>query len=204
MSKVKLGISAINTLQLLEKAQNMTGNPSYMTPVPSLASITNGIDDLTAANDASLSGSHQAVSLRNQKFEILVNLVRSLGGYVQAASGGDATVITSSGFEVAQSKTPVGLPPAVENMSAETSDYPGCADLKWKSLKQKAETYAIYCTQVDPASQNPNWELLGYSSKASYKAENLPNHNQYYWFSVVAINSAGLSVMSEPALARVL
>ena len=130
--------------------------------------------------------------------------MRSLSGYIQSASDGVAVVITSSGFEVVQPRTPVGLPPAIENLAAETSGYPGCANLKWKSLKQKADSYAIYFTQTDPTSTTAQWQLIGFSSKASYFAENLPNHNQYFWFAVVAVNSAGVSEMSEPAKAMVL
>jgi hypothetical protein len=207
MAKVKMGLSGLSTVDLMERAQfivsQMTGNPTFATPSPALSAITDAVNALHEANEAALTGAHEAISLRNERYTVLMDLLRELAVYVQHVSHGNATVIISSGFGVAQPRTPASVE-EVENLQAATSPFPGCARLKWKSLGKKADSYLVYATQTDPATPAAEWTLVGTTTRASITVDNLPNRNQYYWFSVVAVNSAGQGPMSDPAKCMVL
>ena len=182
----------------------MTGNPTFAAPVPTLATITASATSLNEAIEACDSGLHSAFSIRAERYETLMANMRTLGAYIQQVSNGNEGIITSSGFEVVGPKTPIGLPPTVTGLAATTNGFPGGAELRWTSLLEKADSYVVYATQTDPATLNAQWEIIGFSTKASFTVENLPNRNQYHWFCAVAVNSAGESAMSDPAKCMVL
>jgi len=90
----------------------MTNNPHFPTPLPALATITQAIDELRAAQAAALSRVQGAVSLRNDKRSALIKLLQALKGYIQGVANlvpeTAATVIQSAG--VAVRKTPTRRP----------------------------------------------------------------------------------------------
>jgi hypothetical protein len=90
----------------------MTGNASFPTPTPTLASVTQAIADLQAAETAALARTKGAVSVRNEKGAALIALLKQLGRYIQATAdaGGDSggSIILSAGLTVR--KTPTRVP----------------------------------------------------------------------------------------------
>ena len=92
--------------------KSMTNNPSFPTPSPTLASISQAIADLTSAEAAALSRAKGTALTRNDKRAALVKLLELLKAYVQSVADGNsetaATVIESAGLAVR--KTPVRKP----------------------------------------------------------------------------------------------
>ena len=82
----------------------MTGNPSFASPSPTLAAVTQAVDDLRAAEAAALSRMKGAVQARNDKRAALVRLLQLLKAYIQSVADGNAetaaTVITGAGVAV--------------------------------------------------------------------------------------------------------
>ena len=62
----------------------MTGNASFPTPTPALATVTEAINELQAAETAALARTKGAVATRNEKRTALVALLQQLRGYVQS------------------------------------------------------------------------------------------------------------------------
>jgi hypothetical protein len=89
--------------------KSMTANPSFATPVPTLATVTTATDELAAAETATLTRTKGAVATRNEKRAALVLLVKQLGHYVQtvadASADGGASVIESAGLAVRKAPT---------------------------------------------------------------------------------------------------
>ncbi len=87
----------------------MTNNPSFPTPAPTLAVISQAIDDLQAAEAAALSRTKGAVQARNDKRTALVKLLETLKTYVQNVADTNnetaPTVIKSAGLAVRKSPT---------------------------------------------------------------------------------------------------
>jgi hypothetical protein len=87
----------------------MTGNTAFPTPTPTLAAVTEAINELQTAETAALARTKGAVAVRNEKRAALVTLLQQLRGYIQTTADGNpensASVIQSAG--VALKKTPV-------------------------------------------------------------------------------------------------
>jgi hypothetical protein len=92
--------------------KSMTNNPSFPTPSPTLASISQAIADLTSAEAAALSRAKGTALTRDDKRAALVKLLELLKAYVQSVADANdetaATVIQSAGLAVR--KTPVRKP----------------------------------------------------------------------------------------------
>jgi hypothetical protein len=90
----------------------MTGNPSFPSPVPTLAVVAAALAALHAAESAALARTKGAVADRDDKQAALVTLLKQLLAYVQSVADANvetgATVIQSAG--VAVKKTPVQKP----------------------------------------------------------------------------------------------
>jgi hypothetical protein len=98
---------------LLVVAQNiqkkMTGNPSFPTPIPTLAEFGTAIADLQSAETLALGRAKGAVTLRNEKRTVVVGMIQQLRTYVQSVADLDGTnaasIITSAGFAVRKTPT---------------------------------------------------------------------------------------------------
>ncbi|HEY3817777.1 MAG TPA: hypothetical protein VGL81_11425 [Polyangiaceae bacterium] len=84
--------------------QKMTGNAHFPTPTPTVSALTAAIDDLHAAETATLSRAKGTVTVRNDKRTVLVGLLQQLRGYVQGVADGTpenaAAIIESAGLAV--------------------------------------------------------------------------------------------------------
>jgi hypothetical protein len=90
----------------------MTGNPSFPSPVPTLAVVAAAIAALHAAESTALARTKGAVAARNDKRVALVTLLQQLRGYIQTVADADVetatTVIQSAGIAV--KKVPANRP----------------------------------------------------------------------------------------------
>jgi hypothetical protein len=83
---------------------DMTNNPFFPKPAPSLAEITSATNDLEAAEAQALKRAHGAAATRDDKRSALVAKLEALRGYVQNVADADslnaATIITSASMSV--------------------------------------------------------------------------------------------------------
>jgi hypothetical protein len=84
--------------------KQMTGNPAFPTPAPTLAQITAAITALSTAETATLTRVKGAVATRNTARTELHTLLVELKGYVQTTANADpensASIIQGSGMSV--------------------------------------------------------------------------------------------------------
>jgi hypothetical protein len=87
----------------------MTGNPSFLTPAPTLAAVATALDELEAAETAALARTKGAAATRNEKRAAVVLLLKQLGHYIQAVADasaeGGASIIESAGLAVRKAHT---------------------------------------------------------------------------------------------------
>jgi hypothetical protein len=92
--------------------KSMTGNAAFATPSPTLASITQAINDLQTAETAVLARTKGAATTRNDKRTALLTLLQELRSYIQvqadASMDTGAAIIESAGIAV--KKTAVRAP----------------------------------------------------------------------------------------------
>ena len=201
MNKVKLGLSGLTADKLVVRSSTlvdkMTGNASFPTPVPDLAVVTAAKDDLTTWIEKSQFGDRRAVAMRKKKYNVLLNLLRQLGTYVEYTANGDDDVITSSGFEVRRAPSPappVGAPVALQ---AKRSTKSGKAELKWKGARGSV-SYVVEMTLTDPVLPNAVFTPVAVTSKSRLEVDNL-TPGTFYWFRVKAIAPRSESAWCDPA-----
>ena len=117
--------------------KSMTGNALFPAPVPTLAAVTQAINDLQAAEPAAQSRVKGAVTTRNEKVTALVALLQQLKAYIQAAADANvengASIIESAGVGV--KKTTVRAPRVFEATPGAVS---GSVNLVAKSAAARA------------------------------------------------------------------
>jgi len=110
--KVLIDFSKFTDSELDQQAEAivvaMTGNADFPTPVPPLADVTDTINNYQEGLTKAATGDHTAVEIKDQRRQDLENILRQLGLYVQAQSGGDPALIVSSGFKMSKTPSPVG------------------------------------------------------------------------------------------------
>lgn len=200
---VKLGFTRISAKGLLSLGRTivlmMTANPLFASIIAKIKALGTALDELEKA-DAAYDfnrGKLEREALMTSVVQVK-DLVRDLGGYVQAISGGDKDIILNAGFEVRNAPSPTGQLPAPRLVEAFTTDYKGVIDVRWTGVKGRCN-YELWMCNGDPAVE-ANWKLLTMSTRNRYRVERLTSLNTYY-FRVVAQGTAGPSPVSMEAKA---
>ncbi len=107
-----------------------------------MASITTTVNNLETAYNAAADGGKSKTAFAKTQEAALDALLVQLGAYIQEASGGDATIILSSGLEVRSGKTPPQELTAPQKLEATTGSNEGEIDLRWKPVA-RSNAYKI-------------------------------------------------------------
>jgi len=107
---IELAVSAKITYGR-DRVVDMTGNPNFVTPNPSLATITSVTDDLETKQLAAEGGGAAQFIARDAALLVWDNTMRSCADYVDSIALGDTVKISSAGFTATDTaRTPHGLP----------------------------------------------------------------------------------------------
>jgi Fibronectin type III domain len=203
MSRIKLNLSNLSVAQKIAKAKQivtaLTGNPTFPTPSPSLASITAAATALTTADtevQAARQTAKEKTNARNQKEDALDTLLNQIAAYVESVGGDDQTIL-SAGMDVrgpAVASNDAPGPP--QNLTATAGDHEGEIDLSWDKVSG-AKSYVIEKSN-DP-NVSTSWTHAGVSTRSNFTAGDLTSGTRY-WFRVAAINNNGQSGWSDPAM----
>ena len=206
MAKVKLNLDRLSITDLIQRGTDiktaMTGNPSFTTPIPSLVNIGTAITTLTTANSTYESGvltQKANLTNRDNSAVALIALLSQLGGYVEAASGGDEVKIQSAGMDVRSAKAPPSIPSQVSNLSLTVGDNDGELDAQWDSVPN-AKTYEIQ-TSPDPITSG-SWVNKPTVTKSKAVLPGLPSGTRVN-VRVRAVGSGGIGAWSDPSIKTV-
>lgn len=132
----------------------MTGNPSFATPLVSLAALGAARTTFSNAMSAALHGGKIATAEKNAAREASLALLRQQAAYVQSIAGEDEAMLLSSGFDVVKTdRTQIPLPqPIVEKVENTMS---GQLGLKLRPVP----TARAYEVQVRYGATG--WEAVG-------------------------------------------
>lgn len=89
--------------------QKLTGNAKLPNPPESLVNMQAVADAYAQAIEDATDGSKLSKEIRNTLTEDVQALLTKTGNYVRSAANGDATILASSGFEIAKQRVPVGF-----------------------------------------------------------------------------------------------
>ena len=200
---VKLGLDGLTPMEVVERGRAhvvaMTGNLVYATPTPALALITAACDALETAEIAvTTNGGKQDTLIRNERLTDLKELIKELGGYVQAVSGGDPEKIASAAFPTRKLPEPSGVLPAPGNLRARITTLPGEIRLNWDGVEDR-HIYQAEINDGDPLTGT--WKLLVMTGKNFFTAKGLTSHKDYS-FRVNAIGADGVGPWSDMAICK--
>jgi hypothetical protein len=201
---VKLGLEGLTPMEVIERGRAhviaLTGNLTYLTPTPALATITAACDAAETAEIAvTTNGGKQDYLIRNQRIQELKDLIRELAGYVQAVSQGDPVKIASTGFATRKLPEPSGVPPAPPNLRVRITSLPGELNIRWGGVEDR-RIYQLQINDGDPLVE-ANFTLLLMLSKNFHTATGLTSHRPYT-FRVCAVGADGVGPWSDIATAK--
>jgi hypothetical protein len=199
-ARVALSFASKPDTDLIAFARNvitlMTGNTQYPTPLPSLATITDGVNTFeTAAVHDALERGKTAILARNAARVSLVAMLRQLAAYVQANCNADLLMLASSGFDAVRAPSPVGVLPAPQNLRLSLTGVSGEMLLRFDRVSN-AVNYSVETA----ASPDGPWEAETPSTSTRVFIEGL-TPGQVYWVHVCSNGSAGSGGWSGPVSA---
>ena len=172
----------------------MTGNPSYPTPLPSLADVTTAKDGFVTALANAADGGTLLTAIKNEKRAELVALVRNLASYAQVACNGDMTVLLSSGFPIQKpQREPVGVLPAPARLTMTLGPRSG----ELRTAAERIPGAAIYNWQLTTAA-NPTVVLQSVQTTAASVTFDGLTPGVVYRAVANVVGAAGPSNWSEP------
>ena len=199
-AKVSLGLAKMPIPLKIEKARHIvtaiTGNVSFPTPFPTLASITTAINALeTAYNAAQGAGPAQTATMHDKEV-IVNNLLSQLANYVEMTANGVEAVILSSGMGVKRPATHRPFTFTVRN-----GEHEGEVILQSEVTRNASYLWEISTDPLPtepPAAPNASsWKPAGSSKQATFHINGLVARTKY-WFRVATITSAGQGLWSDP------
>lgn len=181
-------------LVVVEKMEN---NPNFPDPPASLAELKVVLPQFQTALANALSRDKEMVAIKNEKKEIVVNLLKNLSGYVMATCKGNRVLLLGSGFNISGDVRRQYIP-SIEKLEVKIGA-PGEAILRAKNTNACVGYTHQYTTA--PPDVNTEWISEG-SSSCRHKFVGLTS-NKRYWFRVVGIGTRG-KIAYSPIVTRVI
>ncbi len=202
-ANIRTGLSLMNALKTLALLRNvvtkLTGNTHFPDPPVKLSDLTARGNALQAAIELATNGSQQSKLDRNKLTTYAKAELTSTADYVRSVGNGDAAILSTSGFELAKQREPIGIPGTSKRMEARLTGLRNELELRWATV-HGAHGYQIWMTDKDPAVDG-NWEAVGYTTRVRHLVTALDSYKAY-WFCVSAIGVAGEGAQCDPAMGR--
>jgi len=191
---------------------SLTGNGNFTTPAVPLATLQAAVTDVETAIATWGNGQGTTADLADlrQNAVVLLQLINSEGHYVQLtaqqAAGQDfdtlKTILTTSGFDLANTGAPQGLLQKVQNFHRAVSAqlYPNQVKLMWRkplnvSSAGNVKDYHIY---RGTTAVFTDAEQVGETTRTSFVDTNITAAAVTWTYWVIPVNSAGAGVPSDP------
>jgi len=202
MAKVKLNFRKLSVPEKVAKARQivtaLTGNANFPNPVPPLATMTTGINDLNTAfttAQANKQAWKTSVTDQSMKEDTLDQLVSQCASYVESVAGPNEALINSAGMDAKAIGGASTVPDVPSGLDVTIGDHDGQLDLSWDPVSA-AKSYVIQQSADPPTATS--WTHAGTSTKSSTTIDGLTSGTRH-WFRVSAIGAGGQSGWSDPA-----
>ena len=146
-------------LELKNKGDNivicLTDNPKFASMAPSVTLIKAQLVDYGNWLALMPQGNRQVTIDKNNSRKLLENMLSTAALQVQEISGGDESIIVSSGFDVKRKPMPVGLLDRPENVQANPGPTRGSMEISW-DVVDNAYLYEVEYTEA-PSTPESKW-----------------------------------------------
>jgi len=161
MNQVRLSVSALSVQETIDAMQvhveSMDGNTNFPTPEPAAAEFTAGLTRLqnaVTAYDTAKQGLQNLMEERDAALAAAKALLSHRISYVELKSAGDPVKVTSAGFSVRGSPSPISMT-QVHNLELSPSEKDGELIATWDPV-HGARVYQVQiCT--DTTTPPSNW-----------------------------------------------
>mgnify|MGYP002368987585 FL=1 len=176
---------------------------AYANPPVTAADLQAGITAFSNAKVAQTNGGKLATATKNQRREELLEMLQTLGYFVQLNCDNDLPTLLSSGFQAqSRSRTPSSLPKAMVQRIAQTHSGQALVTAK---AERGARTYEVVAAEVDEnGALGPYGMPVIRTSSRKIPVDGLTPGKQYV-FRVRCIGGKGeTSAWSDPVAQRVI
>lgn len=167
---------------------SLDGNLNFPLLAPSLPSLQTALDEYSTALAAADGGSKLDVTVKNQKREALIEVLRTIGDGVNDEANGDETKIVSSGYDMTKDREPIGTLPAPEDMNIDFGVDPGEMIIKLTPPPREADYIVFFAKDPMPADDK-DWQQQ-FSTKSKIELSGLDSGVKY-WFKGSYVTSTG-------------
>lgn len=178
----------------------MLENSNFKTPQPSLATLKGCIDEFEKKlSISSRRGSPHDTALKNDSRTSLAGVLSALAFYVNQSSGGNLSILLSSGFKLAKPFTRSQVPEPVNGLNLRDGRQRGQMVLSFNAQKG-TRIYKYKYTDQKELSGDVLWSGEEFLTTSSMNNVIAPVEiGTEYFICVKAINVAGEGDWSEPA-----
>ena len=175
----------------------LTGNSNFPLVNPTLSALTTQVDALDTAYQNALNRGKIEKGIMRAAKKLMMSMMSLLTAYIQNASGGDAVIIQSGGYDVKGPGVAPGILPPPQNVRAEAGNHPGEIIVRNDAVaKRRSYFWQMSANPLDSTSwvNVPNGEtgklklVIGGLTSATFQ-----------WFRVFAMSTDGASGPSDPA-----
>jgi hypothetical protein len=174
--------------------QSLLDNPSFPSPVPTLADVKTAIDAYNVALTNAMDLGRVNVAIKNQARQDLESLLFQLGMYVMNTANGDETMLVSSGFTLAKNPEPVYITNA-GNVTLSNGITSG--EMVSTVATQKGVKSYLHEIADEIPTENTVWDTFA-SSRSRFVFSGLLPGKQY-WVRVALVAGNGQVAYSEVA-----
>lgn len=183
MNKVKTGLRGLSASDKLVKGQvvlmQMSGNPDFPAPVPSMADLQLACTELEVAIREAEDRGRRAIFRKQQAVVVMENYLTRLAGYANSVALGDAQKLLNSGFELAKRPEPISDLSRPQGLRNIRSVFPGVVDLSWHRVPG-ALVYEVEL-RITNAQGEHQWQRVALTSKPRHQMNGfVPYSNQVF------------------------
>jgi len=144
-----------------DRVVDMTGNPNFPTPSPTLATITTVTNTLETKELAAEGGGPAQTGARDTALEVWNNTMRSCADYVDSIALGDKDIINSAGFTPTDVQgTPHGLPAKPEGQKFIHTDESGAVIFTCNAVPDAEGYVAVLSTDASMPATSLGTQLI--------------------------------------------
>lgn len=203
MEKVKAGLRGLSAAQKVFKAQlvldNMSGNPHYPNPEPSMAELENALIELREADFGAEDRGRRACLRKSLAVEVMDQFLSRLAAYANSAAQGDATKLLTSGFHLVQRGVELSALEPPGSLASRFVRTSGVVHLVWWKVPG-ARMYELEIARTNGVEEKV-WQRLKLTSKPEHLANGL-EPNTTHAFRVRAIGTQAEGPYSQTLEAK--
>jgi len=194
--KAVLGFGGMPDVDLLKRLDairdSMTGNAAFPNPPVDMAVFKTAIDTFSTLVTDALDGGKKAIAAKRKQREVVIQMARQLGHYVEAASDNDLATFNTSGFLPATNRrTPAQ--PLIGGSFKYVDRGPNSGQVALRPAAQRgAVAFELRYCPVPAAGTAPIWESLSLPGSKAVTVSNL-NPGSNYQFQLRALGRLGYS-----------